>query len=358
MKLAVFGGSFDPVHVEHIKVAREAVRQLSPDLTVIVPSGNSPFDKSMGASFDDRFNMAQIAFSEIPTVTVSDIEKNSQGKSYSYDTVKALIKEYNADECYFIIGSDCLKSLDRWYKIDELKKTVRFAVVPRTGYPIPSDCEFTVLDGLGLEVSSAVIKGELAVYGRSGSLTEGVNAYIKEHGLYGGYGETVELLKSKISEKTFEHSVRTALYALRFQSQLRLAFDEVFSAALLHDNRKGREGEPYCGVPAVQHQFDGAVSAKEEFGILNKRILDAIRTHTTGAPNMTSLQKLIYSADVLEPARCYAGVEDLRKTIERDFEEGFRAVLKHCLEFIKNSGQTVHGLTEQCYNYYNQNQGD
>lgn len=354
MKLAVFGGSFDPVHVEHIKVAREAVRQLSPDLTVIVPSGNSPFDKSMGASFDDRFNMAQIAFSEIPNVVISDIEKNSSGKSYSYDTVSALIKEYNADECYFIIGSDCLKSLDRWYKIDELKKLVKFAVVPRTGFPIPSDCGLTVLDGLGLEVSSAVIKGELAVYGKSDSLTEGVNSYIKERGLYGGYAATVALLKSKISAKTFEHSVRTALYALRFQSSLGLSFDEVFLAALLHDNRKGREGEPSCGVPAVQHQFDGAVSAKEEFGILNESILDAVRTHTTGAPNMTTLQKLIYSADVLEPQRSYPGVEDLRRIIELDFEEGFRAVLKHCLEFIKKSGQTVHGLTEECYNYYNQ----
>lgn len=354
MKLAVFGGSFDPVHKEHIKVAREAVKQLSPDLTVIVPSGNSPFDKNMGASFDDRYNMAQLAFSGIPTVTVSDIEKNTSGKSYSYDTVTALIKEYNADECYFILGSDCLKSLDRWYKIDELKKMVKFAVVPRTGYPIPSECEFRVLDGLGLEVSSAVIKGELAVFGKSDSLTDEVNAYVKEHGLYGGYGDTVELLKSKISAKTFEHSVRTALYALRFQSSLGLTFDEVFSAALLHDNRKGREGEPTCGVPAVQHQFDGAVSAKEEFGIRNERILDAIRTHTTGAPDMTVLQKLIYSADVLEPARCYPGVDDLRETIERNFEEGFRAVLKHCLEFIKKSGQTVHGLTEQCYNYYNQ----
>lgn len=352
MKLAVFGGAFDPVHKEHIKVAEEAVRQLKPDLTVIVPSGKSPFDKKAGASFSDRFNMAKLAFSGIPESEVSDMEKNSEGKSYSYDTVTALKKKYGANECYFIIGSDCLASLDRWYKIDELKKIVRFAVVPRTGYPIPAECEFLVLDGLGLEVSSSEVKGELAVFGKSDSLTEEVNAYIKEHNLYSDYAETVERLRSEISDATFAHSVRMALYALRFQSPLGLSFDEVFLSALLHDNRKGREGEPSCGVSAVQHQFDGAVSAKEEFGIQNERILDAIRTHTTGAPDMTTLQKLIYCADVLEPARSYPEVDVLRDIFERDFEEGFRAVLKHCLEFIKKSDQTVHGLTEECYNYY------
>lgn len=352
MKLAIFGGAFDPVHKEHIKVAETAAKQLSPDLFVIVPSGKPPFDKAMGASFDDRAEMARLAFSGVPNVIISDVEKNTEGKSYSYDTVVKLISEYGADECYFIIGSDCLKTLENWHNIKELKKMVKFAVVERSGYPIPDDCDAVVLDGLGMEVSSSVIKGELAVFGRSDKLPEAVNEYIKRRGLYGGYSETVELLKSKIAPHTYEHCVRTALYALRFQTALRLTFDEVFTAALLHDNRKGTEGEASCGVPAVQHQFDGAVSAKEVFGIQNEAVLDAIRTHTTGAPNMTTLQKLIYCADVLEPQRSYEGVDALRKIIDADFEEGFRAVLSHCFAYIKKSHQTVHGLTEECYNYY------
>lgn len=355
MKLAIFGGAFDPVHKEHIKVAEVAAKQLSPDVLAIVPSGNPPFDKTMGAEFADRAEMARIAFSHIPNAVISEVEKDTAGKSYSYDTVVKLIDEYGADECRFIIGSDCLSAIDKWYKIDELKKIARFAVVERSGYPIPGDCDAVVLDGLGLEVSSSVVKGELAVYGRSDKLTDGVNDYIKRRGLYGGYSDMIELLKTKIAPHTYEHSVRTALYALRFQTALKLSFDEVFTAALLHDNRKGSEGETTCGVPAVQHQFDGAVSAKEVFGVRNEAVLDAIRTHTTGAPNMSTLQKLIYCADVLEPARSYEGVDELRKIIDADFEEGFRAVLAHCLAYIKKSGQTVHGLTEECYNYYYKN---
>ena len=88
MKIVLFGGTFDPVHAEHVKLARGAIKELSPDKLIVLPSYVPPHKAGASASAEHRLKMAQIAFSFDPRIEVSDYEISKGGSSYSYITVE------------------------------------------------------------------------------------------------------------------------------------------------------------------------------------------------------------------------------------------------------------------------------
>ena len=115
MKIALFGGSFDPVHREHAAYVRAAIRGLSLDLVIVMPSRLAPH-KRLGAQADgeDRLQMCRLAFAEEPRVRVSDFELVHEGVSYSYLTCRAFAKQYPDVERYFLVGADMLEDFFTW----------------------------------------------------------------------------------------------------------------------------------------------------------------------------------------------------------------------------------------------------
>lgn len=138
MKVALFGGAFDPPHRAHRAVAAACVAQLGVDRLVVLPSGAHPWKGvSYGASAEDRLALCRVAFADLPNVEVSDLEQRRTGVAYTIDTLRAFRAELGPDaRIYFLIGSDNLADLPRWREAHAAMALAQFVTVPRAGVPI------------------------------------------------------------------------------------------------------------------------------------------------------------------------------------------------------------------------------
>ncbi len=359
MKYGIFGGAFDPPHVEHIEIANRAVEELGLDLLYVVVTYIPPHKKGATASFLDRVEMAKIAFSDNPKIVVTDIESTLKD-SYSITVVSTLKALHPEDQWYFIMGGDSVEQLLTWYRPDKLASMVTLALVKRQGYITFKDSlirlqstlniDYVIMDYEGANASSSVVQGELELYRDSRYLTPQIVSYIRARGLYNDYAELVAKVNKAMSAKTFAHCCRTVLTALAYRSALKLSFQEVFVSALLHDIAKD---QPQLNLDSpVKHQFEGARIAREDYNITNPSIISAIETHTTGAPNMTPLQKLIYLADMLEPNRDFPTVDELRQAVQEDFDRGFLLAVERTMDYLLSTNRPIHPLTEACLAFY------
>ena len=136
MRIGVFGGSFNPVHKGHLRVAKSAIQGLMLDKLIIMPAAQNPLRKGekYNVSFDGptRLMLARVAFNGWPKVEVDAREINRGGVSYAIDTVRSLKDEYPSADFFFIIGEDSLNDLEKWKDIDELRRLVTFSTFPRT----------------------------------------------------------------------------------------------------------------------------------------------------------------------------------------------------------------------------------
>ena len=137
MRIGIYGGSFNPVHLGHVGIARRAVSDLGLDRLVVIPANVSPF--KVGADGDtrpretwERVELVQAAFRDLEKTVVDLREIERGGVSYAIDTVRQIAAENPGAELFFVIGEDSLEGLPRWKGIDELKKLCTFKAYPRT----------------------------------------------------------------------------------------------------------------------------------------------------------------------------------------------------------------------------------
>jgi nicotinate-nucleotide adenylyltransferase len=133
--IGIFGGSFDPVHRGHIRLARAAIDQFSLARLYVIPVFQPPHKMKIEASFDHRLAMARRAFSAWPEVDVSDLERERGGISFTIDTVDILRRRHPDDELFLVVGSDTSEDLPLWRDPDKLARTVRLLIAPRRGTP-------------------------------------------------------------------------------------------------------------------------------------------------------------------------------------------------------------------------------
>ncbi len=136
MKIGLFGGAFNPIHLGHIKIAKEAIRQMGLDKLIVIPTGSAPHKKETEISREHRFNMAQLAFKDEEKVEVSDYELNREEISYSADTVEHFKKLYPDDELFFIIGDDSYNNLSMWHEPQRILDASTLLVFEREGADI------------------------------------------------------------------------------------------------------------------------------------------------------------------------------------------------------------------------------
>jgi nicotinate-nucleotide adenylyltransferase len=187
MRTAIFGGTFDPIHTAHLRVAREAADTFALDRVLFIPAGNPPH-KSAGESFADRFAMAELACQGEARFVVSRLEEGRE-KSYSIHTierVKALAGADAPGELFFIIGSDAFAEIKSWHRWRDVIAAVEFIVVGRPGHAIevPEGARVHRLETLALPVSSSHIREALARGESPAELPPAVAGYIRTHGLY------------------------------------------------------------------------------------------------------------------------------------------------------------------------------
>ena len=131
MKIGIYGGSFNPVHLGHVGIARRAIAELGLDRLIVVPAHVSPF-KTEHPMVWDRVELVQAAFRDLEKTVVDLREIERGGVSYAIDTVRQIAAENPGAELFFVIGEDSVEGLPRWKDVDELKKLCTFKSYPRT----------------------------------------------------------------------------------------------------------------------------------------------------------------------------------------------------------------------------------
>ncbi len=197
MRVGVFGGTFDPIHIGHLVAAEETRVQLKLERVVFVPAGLPPHKLANHISpVEHRLAMVQLAIASNPYFTVSRVDIDRFGPCYTVETMELLRDEWGPGvELYFIMGSDSLADILTWYKPERLIRLCRLAVVKRPGYDVDIKELDRLLPGIAsrvqfinsplIDVASCDIRRRV----REGlsikyQVPEAVERYIYEHGLY------------------------------------------------------------------------------------------------------------------------------------------------------------------------------
>jgi nicotinate-nucleotide adenylyltransferase len=135
-RLAIMGGTFDPIHMGHLRMAHAVQQQLAFDRVVFLPSYIPPHKQTRSdfASWEDRLAMVQLAVQKYADFVVSSLEFDRGGVSYTYDTVNFMQELWPDAAIYLIIGEDSLTQLFTWYRVQDLLRLVYFVAAERPGY--------------------------------------------------------------------------------------------------------------------------------------------------------------------------------------------------------------------------------
>lgn len=132
-RIGIIGGTFDPIHLAHVNIAKEAKKRLNLDKVIFIPAGSQPLKinkKVTKASL--RFNMVEKAIEGLEGFEVSDYEIKKQGLSYTFETLEHF---YNKEKkLYFITGADCLLNLEKWKGVKRIFELCTLVVLTRPGY--------------------------------------------------------------------------------------------------------------------------------------------------------------------------------------------------------------------------------
>ena len=382
-EIGIYGGTFAPVHLGHIRAAETALASLPLDKLLVIPAGIPPHKRlTEGDDPADRLEMLRLAFAEAdPRIEISDYEISAEGKSYTALTLRHFAKE--GDRLTFFCGTDMFETLDSWYhpeiifslaRVVHLRREVtdaddfrRFEALQRH-YEETYGAKILQLDAEPLVMSSTEVRDRIAAgLSLEEFLPAPVAEYIRSHRLYGApYRE--EALANEISriignDYRFSHTLGVVKEAGRLAAMFSLSpeeAEELKLAAYLHDVTKSVKGDGqkelyfYYGLPFGEteerspktlHAVTGAYFAKERFpALVTDRVFNAIRRHTTGEAGMTLFDKLLYLADYIEEGRSFPDCTALRSLFYRLTEE--RGVSEEVLNetLIRSFDLTLEGL--------------
>ena len=184
MNICIFPGTFNPIHAAHIKMAEFALQKFNFDKVIFIPAYIPPHKMINKNLAVHRYNMVKLAIANNPKFEISDIEYQSEGKSYSLITVKKIIDQYKIiGKLNFIIGSDAFKDIKTWFHTEELSKLVHFIVFSREGFDIEKEdfinYSFELKDMPAINLSSTELREK---HGIGAELK--IEEYIKANDLY------------------------------------------------------------------------------------------------------------------------------------------------------------------------------
>ena len=394
MKIGIYGGSFNPPHLGHQNAAVEAAEKCALDKLLLIPAGIPPHKVMEQGSPANEHRLAmtrlmggQAALQSGIEVEVLDLEMAREGKSYTVDTLRALRRQYPNDELLLFMGTDMFFSFESWRapeEIAELAKIVAFyrnesdtaaafaAQAEKLRARFGGSFEALALDRV-IEVSSTALRAGMASGTSEAMLEPQVYGYILREHLYGTNLDlkrlTVQQLRpialSYLKAKRCAHVLGTAATAVKLAEKYGADVHRAEVAGLLHDCTKKLsmpEQLALCekyGIALDElekkalkllHAKTGAALARDVFGV-DDEIYNAILWHTTGKPDMTVLEKVIYLADFIEPTRDFPGVDALRRTVWEDLDRGLLMGLEMTVEEMEEMGNPIHVNTLAARDY-------
>ncbi|PCR99512.1 nicotinate-nucleotide adenylyltransferase [Lactococcus fujiensis] len=185
-KIGILGGNFNPIHFAHLMLADQARQSLHLDKVWLMPEYLPPhIDEKATIEADHRVKMLALAIQDNPSFQLELGEIEREGKSYTFETMKILTKKYPDTDFYFIIGSDMVEYLPKWYKIDELIQMVHFVAFKRENKATKSPYPVIWIEAPVFPLSSTGIR-EMIKNGNEPNylLPKEVLDYIKKNQLY------------------------------------------------------------------------------------------------------------------------------------------------------------------------------
>ena len=133
MKIGVYGGSFNPPHLGHVRAAQACKQALGLDRVLVIPASIPPHKQltSSSASPEERLALTRLAFENLPGFEVLDLEIRREGKSYTVDTIRELKAQYEHDELFLMMGTDMFLSFQDWYSPQEIARYVQLVCFSR-----------------------------------------------------------------------------------------------------------------------------------------------------------------------------------------------------------------------------------
>ncbi len=364
-KIVLFGGSFDPVTIEHINVIKSLSSDSSVKKVIVIPTYLPPHKKASGTFYQHKVDMLNLALKGIDKVEISLFEIEQKRAVYSWETISHFKELYPQNQLCFAMGTDMLYCFDSWKKPDFISQNATIILFRRSSdektilavknFEQKYKKKVLVQDYISKDVSSTEIRVKNALDLDIGGLTdESVIQYIKQKNLYLG-DRFYYYIRQVLPQKRRIHTAEVILCGINLAKKLNLDTKKVEIACLLHDNAKYLESKDYVNYKGetqsknVVHQFLGEYIAKEKLCILDQDILQAIKYHTTGRANMSDIEKVVFLADVIEKTRDFNGVEKLRNLTEKDFDLGFKETINDLLKSLKGE---IYYLTQQAYDFY------
>lgn len=397
MRIGIYGGSFDPVHDGHIAMIDSALKSGFIDLVIVVPSVRNNFKlyaNKLPPPY--RFYMMKetIEGLGIKNCFVSDIEFGIEGVSYTSVVLKALtsdgyirdfltangVKKKKAEEhheFFWIMGSDTLGTFETWYNPGEILNYAVLLAAVRPGDTTDVEkAADSIRKNLGGKVEIFRLKGVdcsssgITSSGDFSMVPEPAKEFIKRHALY-TENTKLEGVSEEAKKQFYECSVWMYKYlgGKRLLHTLNVGYlsahladvfgcdkDKALIAGALHDcakelplERQLELAKIYSGdlftEKKLLHSPAGAVFARDEFGIEDKEILDAICYHTTGRGDMTLIEKIVYLADKIEPSRNYTDLTPIRSAAEKDLESAMRMTALAVKNKFVSQGRDIHPMT-------------
>ena len=195
-KILIYGGAFDPPHLGHARLLEEAIKTVSPDLALVIPTGVSPHKRRSGTPYWIRYDLAKRTFLSLPgNVRISSLESKGR-RNYTIQTIRKLQKIYPGAELYLLIGSDMLASFPTWHLYKRILSRCTVVAGAREEDitdQLRSDAEVLKKDGgkiilmqfVPVEISSTELRAMIKDNkDTSEFLTEGVRDQIRKKGLY------------------------------------------------------------------------------------------------------------------------------------------------------------------------------
>ncbi|MDR3049660.1 MAG: nicotinate-nucleotide adenylyltransferase [Elusimicrobiota bacterium] len=392
-KIAIFGGSFDPIHKAHIEMAQLALNDFDLKEIIFIPAYKPPHKKEQFACAKERLSMLKLAVGSLAKMSISLYEIEKKTIVYSYQTADYFQSLYPADEILLLIGGDSLAGLSSWKNIDILASKYRFIAVNRVGVKIDANTRY--LDRCLFSkkrvhnMSSTQIRAMLECGNEAAAdfLDSKVYAYIKEHKLYSAvspsrqtcnddrklFDNIYDYLLEHLKKDRFIHSINVSKTAMELAGICKIDISKAQIAALLHDcakymtdkeqieffkNRKKFEGfdEIAKNAPQLIHGFSASVIAREIFKIKDKDILNAIANHTLGRFNMSLLEKIVFIADSISADRKCSNAKIIKKTVKSDLQKAFIAVMKNKMQYCLDNNKWICPISAAVWNYYVKNE--
>ncbi len=304
-KIALLGGSFDPIHLGHQAMAKGIIKAKLADEVWFLVAKQANF-KTHQSSFEQRLAMCKLAIRNERKFKVCTIEAKLSGTTYTYDVINRLNEVYTNHQFKFVIGEDQANNLSNWYESNKLQELIDFIIIPRF-LATYQHATYPTLNLSLVPVSSSEVRS-----GNNYQLVDSkVVNYFNMHHLY-----LLETLQAKLTNKRYLHSVEVAELAKELALVHGVDLDKAYVAGLLHDIAKEI---PYAQArvlveridksllvqhPALWHGPIGAHLARHYYQIKDKAVLNAIKYHISGQSN-APLAMIIYLADKLERTRNY-----------------------------------------------------